>query len=177
MATRKEIKEAFVAEMNALLSSFDTEITTEYPNSEEQYPAVVYSYADRERPMNNNTAPSDKEVLNDGTVVETYSDTIEGVFSTEIVDSDELRKEDIYEAVRSSFEEYEWPIADESDFHADAYRITVGDSTPSSFEDRTPRGSGDAIDISVFHTRTKTKTSDPIEEIEQDADGEIRTIN
>lgn len=177
MATRKAIKEAFVAEMNAILSQFSIQITTEHPNSREEYPAVVYSYADREVPMNNKSAPTKREVLSDGTIKETYSNVMEGVFSTEIVDSDDLRKEDIYNAVREGFEAYEHPLKDSQTLNTDAHRVMVDDSSATSFEDRTPRGRGDVLDISIFHTRHQTQTLDPIDTIEQDTEGEIRTIN
>jgi hypothetical protein len=175
MATRKAIKEDFIASINAVLDTYDAHITTEYPNSEEAYPAVVYSYSDREVPMNNRSAPTNTEQLEDGTVLETYSTVMEGVFSIEIVDSDELRREDVYGAIREHFESFAHPINDESEVNADAYRITVSDSTPTNFEDRTPRGRGDAMDISVFHTRQQTQKLDPMDTINQTTD-EQRTI-
>lgn len=176
MATRESIKENFIVDINSVLTNYDANITTEYPNSREDYPAIVYSYADREVPMNNRSAPIQTEVLDNNNVLETYATIMEGVFSIEIVDDDERRKESIYGDVRGYFEEYAHPIRDESELHEDVYRVTVSDSTPTNFEDRTPRGRGDAMDISVFHTRTQTQELDPMETINQSTDDTNRTI-
>jgi hypothetical protein len=171
MATRKQIRTSFYAELEAVTSAYldPTDITTEYPNKTEQLPCIVHNDSYRTVPINTGTAPVGKAAQNGG-VQYIYVDIEEAVFSVTICAESEATKEDIYNTVKEYFGSFKYPYQNESDIQADIYRVTVGDTNSADSEQRELTMRGDSLDISLFYKKFYTRDETPIAEIEQNFD-------
>lgn len=172
MATRKDIREAFYAELETAADGLVAagNISQQYPESEENLPAIVHDDAYRRVPMNNGSAPSEITENDDGTLSYHYSVTIQAQFTVLILSDDEMEKEDIYEAVRTYFEKFTLPYADESDIHADVHRVEVLDVNSQDDEDREPVSRGDSLTINLGFERIYTTEYEDIKEVQHDTD-------
>ena len=188
MATRRDIREAFYAELDTAAGSLVTSenISQEEPNSEEDLPAIVHDDAYRPVPMNNRSAPTDVTKDNAGVVQSvTFSRTMQARFTLTIQSDDEQEKEDIYEQVRSHFEDYTYSAShfpDPSEIQADMHELDVQDSNSSDLTDREPPARGDVLLVTVGYERTKVGkkesvadgsedfTFDTIEEVQHNID-------
>jgi len=158
MATRRDIREAFYSHLESTVSGLvpADNIGQDEPETEEDFPAIVHNDDYRKVPLNDGSSgPTDIIYDNNGEVAELiYSSYHEASFGVAIFDTDEQRKEDIYEAVRSYFEKFEerpWPV---SDIQADAEWIDVLDSTSQDDTDASPHVRGDRLIIRLGFART-----------------------
>jgi hypothetical protein len=179
MATRRQIRENFYAELETAAGGFVAagDIGQEYPNEDETLPAIVHNDNYREVPMNTNTGPVAVQTDSAGVQAEVYSEVMEAQFSILVVSDDEDLKEDIYEAVRSHFGNFKFPTRDASEIHADAYRVEVNDANSDDTENRDPPARGDRLAINVGFERYYTRDTTPAESVtlNQDADNDGTT--
>lgn len=155
MATRKDIREAFYTELETALDGLVPagRITGQYPEREEMLPAVVHTDDYRPIPMNFDTAPAKVENTGDGTVKEYYSILMQAQFGLSIVSTGETEKEPIYEALRSHFEDYNFPHTDVESIHGDVENVDVLESTSIDDEGETPTIHGDDLTVQVDYER------------------------
>jgi hypothetical protein len=173
MASRRDIREAFVTELEN--STSVTNVTVQNPNNIESLPAISYTDDYREVPMNTKSSPTDITYLDADTARVFYTTLMNAQFTTTIVSDDEQQKEDIYENLRTHFEKYTHPVADVSDIQSDLYRLTVTDSTSSDFDGRSPRAYGDVLQIGFYYQRHYSidlpRTDSVVQNIDADNDG------
>lgn len=157
MASRRDIREAFYAELEDAVSAYVSadDITQEFPNVEEELPKVVHADDYRKVPMNGASANPHDIVRDDSGAVEqiVFYSMMEAQFGVSVVDSDEQRKEDTYEALRRHFEKFEHGFWDANSIQADAHDITVNDSTSDDAEDRDPIARSDNVTINIGFKR------------------------
>lgn len=167
MATRRTIREAFYASIeDAVGDLMDVDnISDEYPSTDEELPTIVHRDDYRDVPINTNTGVVDHYTETDGTVVDLYSDVMEARFSTLVAAQSETTKEDIYEALRTHFERYEYPTADPRSLHEDISRIWVTDASSEDTETRDPPARGDRLQINFQFERFYTDENTPIETV------------
>jgi len=177
MATRRDIREAFYADLEMATDGLvpTEDIGQEYPNEGESLPAIVHTDNYRDVPMNTKTGIVDTTTDSSGVQEEIYSQVMEARFSVLSVSDDEQEKENIYEAVRTHFEEYEFPVKDATDLHADVNTVRVNDSNSEDSEDRDPPARGDRLQISVqferFYVRDVTPATEVTQNVDADDDG------
>jgi hypothetical protein len=171
MATRKDIRENFYAELEAAASGLVAadSISQEYPESAEELPTIVHNDNYRRVPMNNKTGPSDIDRSGTGVTLY-YSLPMEAQFSVLMVAAGELVKEDIYETVRSHFEEFSVPVRSPSEIHGDVHRVEVLDASSRDDEDREPVSRGDSLTISLGYERIVAREEDEVDSIDQNFD-------
>jgi len=173
MATRKDIRESFYAELETAADSLVAagNISQQYPESEENLPAIVHDDAYRHVPMNNDSAPTDVTYNDDGSVdMYHYSVTMQAQFTVLILSDSEMEKEDIYEAVRTYFEEFTLPVRDESNIHNDVHRVEVLDVNSQDDEDREPIVRGDSLTVNLGFERIYDRDVEDIEDVQQGID-------
>lgn len=172
MATRRDIREAFYSDLEEAVDGLVAaeNIGQEYPNEDEEMPAVVHRDNYRDVPMNTKTGIADTVEDEDGVQEALYSSLREARFSLLVVSDDEQEKEDIYEALVGYFEDYEYPVKDASDLHEDVNTIRVQDSNSEDTENRDPPARGDRLSVNVQFERFRTLDVDPIKEVEQNVD-------
>lgn len=177
MATRRQVREAFYGELESAANGLVPagQITQEYPNSEEDFPAIVHNDSYRSVPMNNGTGPAEVTTDSDGEQTYHYVDLMQAQFSLLVVSQDEQEKEDIYEAVRAYFEAYTHPTKDESTIQEDVHRVEVNDATSDDTTERDPPARGDRLSINVgykrFTDRDVTPTTEVTTNVDADNDG------
>lgn len=167
MATRRQVREAFYSELDTavgqLLDSDD--ITQEYPDSEEDLPRVVHNDNYRKVPMNAHTGPTDVRTDSSGEQAYIYSKLMEAQFTVLVIAADEDVKENIYEAVRTHFEDFEDPTRDESEIQTDVHDVSVGDVSSQDSEGRDPPARGDSMRISLGYERKGERDTTPTKDI------------
>lgn len=166
MATRRQIREAFYAELATAASEYTVSIGQDEPNSEEELPAIRHNDLYRELRINRGNAPTRVTRDSDGDQEYIYSSQMEAQFTLTVISDDEQEKEDLYEDVRSHFEAYTHPIKDASDLQTDVYRIEVTDAESVDMTDRQPRARGDALEVNVFFERLYTQDVTPTTEVD-----------
>lgn len=174
MATRRQIREAFYSNLETAVGSGTTnelvpadQIGQDEPESDEEHPAIVHQDDYRKVPLNDgSSAPTELIRDSNGEVVkEVYSSYHEASFGVGIIDHDEQRKEDIYEAVRSYFEKYEkrpWPA---SDIQTDCRYVKVLDATSDDDTDAVPTVRGDRLIIRLGFSRKHERDVDPTQTV------------
>lgn len=174
MATRREIREAVYGDLETAVAGLvdPEDIGQEYPNEGENLPAVVHTDNYRSVPMNTNTGIADTTVDADGVQEEIYSSLMEARFSVLVVSDDEQEKEDIYEAVRTHFEAYEYPTKDTDDLHTEVNTVRVNDSNSEDSEDRDPPARGDRLAVNVQFERFYVRDVTPATEVQQNVDAD-----
>lgn len=175
MATRQDIREAFYADLETAASGLvpAEDIGQEYPNEDEGLPAIVHTDNYRTVPMNTKTGIVDKTVDGNGDVTAiVFAQMMEARFSLLMVSDDEQEKESIYEAVRTYFEEYEFPVKDAASLHGDVNTVRVNDSNSEDSEDRDPPARGDRLQVNVEFKRTYTKSVDHIDDVQANVDAD-----
>lgn len=178
MATRKQIRSAFYSELETAASSWvpADNISEESPNKPESYPAIRHRDRYRKVPINQaSDAPTavQRDASGDATA-ESYDTLHEAQFEVGISDSDESRREDIYEAVRSHFEKHDtspktWPP---SNIQADVEWVRVTDSNSDDDTDRMPLVRGDRLTISLVFKRRKNNTDSAIQTVDTAVDAD-----
>ena len=174
MATRRQIRESFYSELETAASGLVTAsaIGQEYPNEDEDLPAIVHRDNYRDVPMNTKTGIADTTEDSDGVQEEIYSQLMEARFSLLVVSDDEQEKEDIYETVRTYFEEYEYPVKDASSLHADVNTVRVNDANSEDSEERDPPARGDRLAVNVQFERFYVRDVTPATEVEHNVDAD-----
>lgn len=174
MATRKQVREAFYADLETAASGLvpADHISQERPNTEEDLPAIVHNDNYRPVPMNTKSSIVGTQEDSTGTIAEVYVELIQAQFSVLVMSDDEQEKEDIYEAVRTHFAEYQYPVKDESTLQSDVHRVEVQDASSEDTEDRDPPARGDRLTINVGFERFFTKDTTPVEEVQQNIDAD-----
>lgn len=176
MATRRDVRVAFYDHLETATSGLlDPEnISNEYPDDESDLPSIVHADAYRPVLMNRGAAP--KEELDNGDI--RYTKPMEATFSLLILSQDENEKEDIYEAVRSYFEKYEFPAYDESDIQEDVHDVDTAESNSEDYEDREPPAHGDRLVVNLGYERFTDVAYDEIETVQHSGDtGDNTTTN
>lgn len=175
MATRRNIREAFYSELESAVSGLvdADDIGQENPGERENFPGIAHTDNYRKVPMNRGQGVVDTTTDSSGVQKEIYSTIIEARFSLVVVSDDEQEREDVYEAMRTHFEEYTHPVKDASDIHSDAFRVEVHDSTSEDSENRDPPVRGDRLAINIQFQRFYTKDVDPMTDIELDVDADL----
>lgn len=173
MATRRQVREAFYAELESAASTLAADdIGQEYPNSEEDLPRIVHNDAYRKVPWNQNGAPKSVTENDDGTYDVNYVTMMQAVFQVLIVSDDEQEKEDIYEDVRSYFERFEHPRWDESSIQTDVHDVSVEGSDSQDSQSRDPPARGDLLTIRLGYERLYATTVESISQITQELDAD-----
>lgn len=174
MASRRTIREAFYSDLESSASGHvdASNIGQEYPNSDEDLPAIVHRDNYRDVPMNTKTGIVDTTADVDGVQEEIYSQLMQAQFSLLIVSDDEQEKEDIYEAVRTHFEAYEFPTKDVETLNSDINTIRVNDSNSDDSENRDPPARGDRLAVVVEYQRFYIKDVTPATEVTTNVDVE-----
>lgn len=174
MATRRQIREAFYSALetaaNGLVNA--SAIGQEYPNEDEELPSIVHTDNYRDVPMNTNTGIVDTIVGTDGTEEEIYSQVMEAQFSVLVISDDEQEKEDIYEAVRTYFEEFEYPVKDATSLHSHVNTIRVRDANSEDSEERDPPARGDRLAVNVQFERFYSNGVTPLTEVQHNVDAD-----
>lgn len=174
MATRKQIREPFYSELETAVSGLVTSdnIGEEFPSDEEELPAVVHRDDYRRNQLNTNTGIKDTVTDSDGVQEEIRSRLMQGRFTLTAVSDDEAEKEDIYEAIRSHFEVYEFPNKAADSLQSDVNRIWVTDSNSTDDEDREPTLRGDQLIVFVEYERIIGRDVDPAKEVNTNVDAD-----
>lgn len=181
MATRKAIREAFKSEIDAAVPSSGSsghvpsdDITIERPESDEDIPSIVFTDASREVPLNQASgAPTRISRDQSGNAEEElYGKLVELRFDTLFWFTDEVEKEDCYEAVRVHFERYEEPAWDAADIHADVKWVRVRDAQPDDDADAEPARHGDRLGISLYFLREIGNTDTDIQQVDSEVDAD-----
>lgn len=168
MATRQDIRESFYGELATAADGIvpSSNISQQYP-SDQEFPTIVHNDAYRRLPMNNTTGPSTAN-YSDGEVDSyEYTATMEAQFTVLIASDDETEKEQAYEAVRTHFEEFEYPIRDLSDIHPDAYFIEVMDVNSQDNDDTEPIVRADSVTVNLRFTRTYERDVNAIDSVDR----------
>ena len=184
MATRRTVREAVYGEFETAVDGLvpADNITQEQPDSTEDLPTVVHNDAYREVPMNNGRGPTGVQATNGRVQVHEHSKPMEAQFTVLIMSENESVKEDIYEALRTHFEQYETPIVDESDIQPDVFGVEVTDVNSQDNEEREPIARGDSLTINVRFERIYERDVDPTDSVVHTIGGdgmtdETRTTN
>lgn len=178
MATRRDIREAFYAELESAAAGHVAadNIRGENPESEEQLPSIVHDDAYRKRPINMaSDAPIDvqRDMSGDATA-ETHGSLHDAQFSLLLWFTDEDAKEDCYEAVRSYFEKYEVSSStwDPADIQSDVKWVRVEDATSQNDEDIDPVRHGDRLLVQLTFLRTYDNTGTAVQSVTTDVDAD-----
>jgi hypothetical protein len=146
--TRREVREGFYDELEAAAPGSVNYVGQEEPNRKEDLPAIVHNDAQRRDPMNNGAAPTKVVRDNSGRVERLeFSRTMQARFTLSIKAQDEQVKEDIYETVRSHFEQYTHSASVFPDPSAIADPIHNIDVTSNDSNDVTERSPPARVDV------------------------------
>lgn len=173
LATREEVRTAFYAELESAADGVvdPSSITGQYPETDEQLPAIVHNDGYRNVPMNNNTGPKDVVYDDNGDAdIVKYSILMQAQFNVLIMATSEIERESIYHAIRTHFEPYTLPIKDESDIQDDVHRVEVLDSNSQDDEERKPSVHGDSLSINLGYERIVSRDVDSIDSITIETD-------
>lgn len=188
MATRRQIREAFYAELEAAVPSSGNsghvpagDIGQEMPESDEDLPTIVHNDRYRPIPMNRaSDAPTRVETDQSGNVTnEVYGEMQEAVFDVLLIFLDEDAKEDCYEAVRSYFEKFEASAStwDPTTIHSGVERVTVGEVGSEDDPDAEPKRFGDRLRINLefqreFFFPDEGSSGDSIQQVDHEVDAD-----
>lgn len=169
MATRRDVREAFYGELESAASAHLSagDIGQEYPNSEEDLPAIVHNdnYRDAQARWNSTSAPVDVTANGDGTYDVKYALMKQAHFTVLIVSDDEQEKEDIYEDVSAYFEKFEHPRWDPSSIQTDVHDVDVTSTNSQDSQSRDPPARGDVLTIKLGYKKFTAITVDDISEV------------
>lgn len=188
MATRADIRDAFIAELRTLSGSYDVtdsngtvlntasldsgDIGLRHPETAETTPQIVYD--DDYRQVIYNGVGAGPDVVNrddKGNVIsEEWREYEEGQFIVDVRASTESAKEPIYESLHTTFGKYQFGAWDESDLHEDIIDIDVVDSTSVDTGDVEDVIRGDQLEVRITFFREYTFSTDNIEKIITDID-------
>lgn len=157
MATRKDIRVIFVTELKSAVSGLvpADDVRLIKNDNQESDPAVVYTEDYRRLHINGaGSGPSKVERDGNGDVTkEIYEEYNEAMFVVHIRSGDEQAKEDIYEAVHSHFNKYQFAPWESRDLNPDLWNIHVEEinSQDDSDSERTTRS--DVVQVFFKFTR------------------------
>lgn len=186
MATREQVRVGVYNEIETAITDIDSitgsDISQESPNTVEELPRIVHADDYREIPMNQaSAAPHQIDRNADGEIVAfRYYSMMEGRFGITVMDTDEGRKETIYEAVRRQFGKYEHPFADPSNIQTDIHDVSVTD-VDSIDSEESPRMRADRMLVTVGFNRdyllARDDVTDQYDIVDDTFDETIRTVN
>lgn len=184
MATRRAVREAVYADAEQAVGDLlePERITQEYPAGPEDLPHVVHDDDYSRARLNTGSAPHSVTQVDSDTLRVRYGLRMEGLFTFGILDTDEQRKEDIYEAFRSHFERYQLPAdgpgLDTTSLNEDVDRVVVGESTSVDEPSREPVARGDEVAVRVYFTRYFEQDVEAIDQVDRGVDvGDDGTID
>lgn len=180
MATRKTIRENFYTELKDSLNVgtgselvAEDDIGVHFPRDLENLPYVVYT-DDYRRLRFNGAGGGPHEVERSGGQVdnEVFYEYMEAQFRVHIAESTETAKEDIYEAVRSHFQKFQFRPWDPRDVQSDMRLIEVQDSTSQDQQDVEDTIYTDVVVILITFVRKYSQSGTNITQVnlENDAD-------
>lgn len=176
MATRRQIREAFYADLETAVSGHlgADDVMQEQNEDEEVLPRVVHNDDYRKVPMNQGSAAPTRVARdgNDDATEEFFTTMHEAVFEVLVVSESEQTKEDIYEDVRTYFEKYEHPAWDASDIQTDVAWVRVLDSASEDDGDHEPIARGDRLEIRLTFQRDLGKTDTAIQSVDTNVDAD-----
>lgn len=176
MATRKDIRQAFYNHLEIASSGLvpADNISEEEPDSDENLPAIVHGDDYRKIPLNMGSGGPTHIVYDQygDATEEVYHSVREASFGVVPLDTDESRREDIYEAVCSYFEKYEEPAWDASDIHSDVKWVRVLDANSTDQTNSTPLVRGDRLIIRLTFVRDHRKAVDAVDQMNLSVDVE-----
>lgn len=169
MATRKQIRTAFYNALETAAGNYvpASNIGQTDGGDPETFPQIVHSDDYRKIPMNEGSGGHEyvETDTNGNATAVVYQTVHEASFGVVFRDTDEQRREDTYEAVRSYFEKYEHVAWDASDLHADAEWINVLDSRSEDDTDVENPIRGDRLIIRLGFTRDHKRSVDSMDTI------------
>jgi hypothetical protein len=184
MATREAVRTAFYSELESAVSGLvdSSNVSLQSPNVTEDLPAITHTDSYRNIPYNRGTEPSRIIRDSNGNVTgQEFTKVMEIRFICTIASESESETEQIYETVRSHFEEFEtFETKNVEDIHSDASNISVGDANPSDDVERKPNVRGDALDIRIQYKRKHIESLTSIAEVNTAVDvddGDTDEIN
>lgn len=193
MATRADIRDAVYSEMASAAGTYDVtdesgtaietvtldeaNITLRNPELEEEVPQVVYH--ENYRPVTYNDvgrAPHGYERDNNGNATAAlYHEFVEAQFIIDVRvggDLAEMRKEPIYETLRTSFGKYEHAHLRAEDLHEDAVDVSVMDSTTADTGDVESVIRGDQLEVRVTFKRVYRHEAPYIDSVDTSVDAD-----
>lgn len=187
MASRGEIRDAFYSDLSSCAGTYDvtdetgtvvdtvtldsSNITLRHPSPQEDVPQIVY-HENYTPVMYNDVgrAPDHYEYNPDGTVAAAlYYEYVEAQFLIDVRvggDMAEMRKEPLYESIRTTFGKYERGAWSPTDFHEDATDVWVESSSTADTGDVEDVIRGDQLDIRVEFKRVYRREAANIESVE-----------
>lgn len=183
MATRRELREAFYADLESAVPASGNsghvppdQIGQEMPEADEDLPTIVHNDMYRPFPMNQaSDAPTRVERDNSGNATaDVFGEMYEAVFDVLLIFLDEDAKEDCYEAVRGYFEKFEAsPSAwHPSQIQADVEWVRVDAAESEDDESSEPKRFGDRLRIRLFFQREFVKSGTDVQQVDQDVDAD-----
>jgi len=177
---KRAMRAAFYDELETALDGVvpPSHITTEYPEQEEQYPAVVHSLDVFPAELNTGAAPQDTVVNGaDETTGLVYGRRKEAQFTLlcrTIGNGSESQLSDIMTALSEQFDPYEHPYKDASDIHESVDDLVVGSATRADESGTDPTADGVLLTISLYYTNTSTQDVEPTRTVNRgvDVDGD-----
>lgn len=192
MATRAEIRDAFLSELESAAATTHTiddeggspvNVTLDADDiglieapSLETLPQIVYEDTYALLEYNGvGAGPDYVERDQNGDVISSqWREYIEAQFIIQIRASTELKKEPIYEAVRTAFAKYRFKPWKKSDLHADVDKIEVLDAVPADAGDVEDPIRGDQLEVRISFHRNYELTNVPnIAQVNHDVDADL----
>jgi len=182
MVLRKDLRFAIYDELETAMGGIipPDNISQEYPEQTENFPALVHDDAYRQVPMNIHTGVKNVSTDESGEDTYHYSMVKEGQFTLTIAAQSESVKEQAYDALQEHFETYTL-FKDVSEIHPDINRVTLSDVSSDDDDDSEPVTRQDTLSLNVEYERIYDLDVTAVETIEQgvvvtDENGDIKTI-
>lgn len=188
MVSRTQVKNILYDEMlDALGFTFDSgsgqyvdgivpfeNVGTQFPNREEDIPAVVYRDAYRPLVINGASA-SPHEIerdVNGDVVAEIHREYREAQFTFSVRAGDDGKSEEVYEALHSHFHKFNFrSVADVKDLHEHFFHIRVTQTSYADDGDANVPMRGDTVQVNIHFYREYKLEGDNIVYIEQNVEG------
>jgi len=169
MVSREDLRIAVYNELETAVDGLvDADnVSQQYPETEEQLPAVVHDDAYRQIPMNIHTGVKNVSTDNSGENIYHYSMLKEAQFSLTVAARTETEKEDVYHALQEYFEAYTFPIKSASDIHEDVNRVTLSDTNSNDDDNSEPVTRQDTLSLNIEYERIYDLDVTPAEAVER----------
>lgn len=184
MATRKDILETFLSELHDSAAGLVSTENIGIINDEnlETTPAIVYDANVRPVLYNNASAAPDNIIRdsNGDVLNEVYHEYNEMIFFVHIRADSQLELEDIYEAVHTHFQTWQfYGLKKPSEFHADVKDVEVRQINSSHDPSAEATYRGDTLEVAVeFRRDYETPDGiDVIKDVDITIEGEAFTSN
>lgn len=176
MASRKDIKNAFLSELESSVSGLVPASDVYHARAErdEVKPAVTYDAFGRQVFYNNGSEAAPITYSDDGGG--NYDGEVYGSwwvlrFDVTVIGDSLLTAEDIYEAVVTHFTEFsQW--RDSTDIHADCIDVSVVSDDGDSDLSTEPLTPVERVGVECEYRREVTRDGEPIDEIHSTVDGD-----